>query len=1065
MPDEASDWRAGIKKKNAGQPADVAAQDDTAQTGWRAGIKKKAATDKPAPGIVIDKGQQQPEFGLTKSVLQPLMGGSFADKYQGSGLQKSLESILPESAKGDKTYVGRVLARMYTAAPESIDFITSPAGIGLMALHAVPQARGAAALADLGLTVYGGAQTLKAASAFYDDPSAENMADLGVAMAQTWLSRKAMTGADAAHAPVKTADLVANVDREVRGKLSRTITKEKAKLAGEAPDPLTGKPLSPADKLAKKVAVLDSSASKTPTVTRAAKEYVSSGGPASKDIGAKRVWESVVAKTANTPILGDVTRAFMSPRMPELMEISKDIVQDRAINESIAKHKFNTVMHAFEETVPPEELKIYDVDPNGKIVPSDKIAAAIQGTGGVKLAGLSKHGQALVSRIRSINQENATLLKKFGNEGLIDPDQYLTQIWDFGTDGNSPNAKAGKAIMRDRFLNKRVIDDYETGIKLGLKPKYNNVIDVMKVRQNYLIRAMENQRAASVFSDMGGIASEDQVKKLGLHDWIKLDDVAALSKAVYRGSEQGGSKQFFSYQPVWAHPQMAPALRGMFGKAAIPDMRTLESIRSIGKHLNLMGSLFHQWAITEQSQALTAGNQGVVPGLKQWWFTNPEIYKGAQRGLVEVIGKGSKTDLPIFRLDQGMVDGALRSGVHLDTAIIDAESGTRNHLRNFGKDEVGWKNAVTAPIRALGHANHILERSLWDYYMPSQMINSFEMVKNSYLDRLGSSASPERVAAVERQVAEQINNAYGAIKWEEMLVSPTTSRLLNWVFLAPGWKVSNFRVFTDGLKGGLGADMALNYARGAAITWFISAQVGNFLSTALLGNKDKDGKTGGHFTWKNAGLPFKINGWDTGLTNNSFGLVAGYKPNGSERVINWGKGFLEPFHAASDPFAWFMGSTSAPVRAVGSAIYGVDPVTGYEFVDREDSKTKQWMERVDQVLPLFLPFVARDPLRAITDPKFRQIYPLPGGYDTLFNLAGLPTRQGVNYDLAKKMYISAKEDGDEQAATQVLAYMRASKLNPIVAMREYQKRQGTKRKKDQPMKTVYSITGEPMNGQ
>lgn len=1004
----------------------------------------KASQPQPPP-------KSDPGF-MMKSVLELGGGESFSERYENSGFRKAMESIIPEDVEKSESgqYVSRFLAEAYRAMPQALDFITSPTGIGLIAAHSFPLTRPIAAAADYGLALYSGKQAVDAAREFSKDKSPENLARLATAIAGAYMGMKGGKKVEGADAPRATERYVKAVTERAGEEVRRKTLTERLKDA--APYTEEGdKAPNKSQLLAAKVEILNEVAAP------------------------KGFWDKVVDRASKAPLgIGDISRSVLRLPMPELMNVSQDLVKDRAVFEATNKFKVSTVLHGIEQTVSPEERSIYSEGPDGAIVPSNKMAAVIQGTVTAKQAGLTPEATRGVEVIRKLNHESVKLLKTFYGDdvSVLDPDEYLTQVWEMpkpGSVGDTPRSRAARTLMRDRFLKERKFDDYAEGIAAGWKPKFNDVNELVKMRWDYLTRSIANQRLANTFNDIGAVATRSQRDTLGLHDWVEMEDTPALNRAAYQDTQRSErvagrgdnkhvvevEKNLYQSQAVYMHPDFAPAAKAVFGKRwSPPSIATLERIRSFGKRMNLLGSFFHQWAITEQSQALTASQEGAAAGLKKWWFAEPEAYKGLRRGIVEVVGKNSKDDLPIFRANRELVMDGLQNGLRLQ--VEDAEKSTRSFLTNVGKDSDGWRNAITAPLRAMGHVEHIVDRSLWDFYLPSQMIHSYELGVDAAISKLGEHASADMIGAAKRATAEQVNDAYGAISWEKMLVNPKTAQFLNWVFLAPGWKASNLRVFTQAFEGSLGREMAMNYTRGAAVTWFISAQVGNLINTAVFKNKDKDGNVRPHFTWDNPGVPTGI----PGINSNFGAIAAGYNPNGSQRYINWGKGLLDPIKLAMDPHAWFANAMSGPMQALGAAMYGVDPVTGFRYVDQYGSTTEQNIQRIELALPVFVPFSLRDPIRAINDKRFTQIYPMPGGAGTLFNVVGLPTRQGINYTRAKEAYISAMKANDPQSAMIILRLAQDSKLNPKSIDQEWKKYAASQRKKNAPSGPVYGITGE-----
>src|SRR5882672_4427873 len=142
-----------LKQHSKNQPVSSSIDKPPAKTpddGVSEFLRTHAATptkqEQPQPPVT----QKSSSGFLTTSVLKPVFGKSASEAYGGSSLQKAMEGIVPESKGGgdSQTFISKFLAEAYHAMPESLDFITSPAGLGLMALHTIPYARAVAPAVD-----------------------------------------------------------------------------------------------------------------------------------------------------------------------------------------------------------------------------------------------------------------------------------------------------------------------------------------------------------------------------------------------------------------------------------------------------------------------------------------------------------------------------------------------------------------------------------------------------------------------------------------------------------------------------------------------------------------------------------------------------------------------------------------------------------------------------------------------------------------------------------------------------------------------------------------------------
>lgn len=1042
------------------------------------------------------------------SVLKTVTGTSPSEWFQNTEFNKKLESIFPSEVVGNnKNFTGRFLKEAMKFGPGMADFLTSGPGLATLGLnfgarYASPL-RPVAAAVDTFWTITAGADAADASLRFIKDPTPENAAQVAGSVFMAWSANKARHTVadrpltmleqqpDGTMKEISTSlgreKLLKDVDQQVaRTERNQAIIKKATDAS--APPTESGAPPKALDIAKAKVDALSDVDTQNLTLRkRIAKTLANSPDtpPWGLPIGPyiRGTAEHVALKTANKPLVGSLYRSFLKTALPDLMDATRDIASDHINRERTMQFDFNSKIEAFDRVVPEADRRLYEYNEDGSIRPANKIAAVIQGT--AHESELSPEGRQYAKAIREkINAPNIELLKEMGHIALQEADSYMPQIWERPT---SERQWAAWNTMKDRFMKGRVIHDIEDGIRLGLKPKYNDVSQVLKVRQDALIKAVNNQRTANTLGDMGTFVTDTQAKQLGLdrQGWVQMGDIPVLKRAAHRGTatkvrqatdtrpEMRETTAYMSYEPVWAHPQAAPALRSMFGSDQIftdrgePYVRKYEQANTLAKHVNLMYSMFHNWAITEAKQAQALGSKlatgdstGAIKTMKDWWFTDPEVYKGFRDGWLEVTGKEADGS-PTFRF-QKEARAAIDAGVHLDTAISDAHRSATDALRTMGLDGPKWKRTALAPVRAAGHFESMLQKSLWDYYLPKSMMTLYEGTKADMLNRIGAENRTEgRIKAIEKAAADQVNSALGAIDWREMMASPASQRFMRWVMLAPGWKVSNFRAYSGFLDSSLGADVAKNYAVGAAISWWMGLQAFNYAATAISNSKDKDGVQRPHFTWDNPGPP-----------ENMMAVQFGKKPNvesfrtgteGPDRFITFGKGMLEPVHAAMDPRKWAFGSLAAGPRVAMSLLMNEDPVTGFEYVDMNDSEKKQWIDRLERASTQLVPFMSSDPLRAIYDPQYRQIFPRVGPADILFQSSGLPTRQGYSYDKGKKAYISAMEAAENasteneraghlEAATEVLSWMKHNNLKPAVAINEWRKRKSAEIRRSIPIR-------------
>jgi hypothetical protein len=523
---------------------------------------------------------------------------------------------------------------------------------------------------------------------------------------------------------------------------------------------------------------------------------------------------------------------------------------------------------------------------------------------------------------------------------------------------------------------------------------------------------------------------------------------------------------------VYVHPDIEMAMKAIFDKPwESPTFATLDHIRAFGKKTALSLSFFHHNALSEQSHAIYA-TRDLPKAPLQTWFVNPEFGKGVKTGLWEVLDRPKKAGgtavspdyplltipddaPPMIRASEKLTRPWVEAGLNVKSE--DAEAAVVKAWRNTGKElPKAWQRAVTAPMRAFGHLEYVQDRSLWDYYHPGQMLNSAETIFTSEMNKLGQNATSEQIHNLRRAIADHTNSVYGAINYDQLLMSPKMRQFMNWALLAPAWTLSNLRVITQSFEGETQARLAGRYMVGAATSWFLTTQLFNYGMSKWYGTPDKNGKKQPHFSWDNPGVPLKIAGRDTGLTHNSINITYGYNANGSERYMVLGKGFREPFQWFQDPTGEAIAKLSLPVRAAYTAVSGTEP-SGYQVFKPEDPDMEKWIKRADIMAEAFVPFNTSDTVRTIEHRAFPELFPVPV---TTGQSLGFPTKSGMSYSRAIAAYTSAMDDKDGQAASVILWYAQQNKLRAQTIVAAYRKRESQRRRSAQGPLRTYDTHGQ-----
>lgn len=1061
-----------------------------------------ASEEKPNPGVPgVGERLRQLVTRPNQSLIQTVTGKSVEKYLEENGLPEFVKSVVPKDAQQTKSgdYTARFLAELSKAPGGVLDFATSPTGLAIMGLHLAPQTRFVAMGVDYAMAAYQGVGTLSDLSAFAKDRSPENLARAVTSLAFMY---GALKGAKATRDRVYHGETPRAKVKEVRAILEQPTPEKVA--ANVRPLYRTGPPKTRAEvarmalgegEVAAKAQPLQDALHEALPPERRARivERMENAEDASgrrrafwsglkEELEAERQarLKAVVPDTATerrriqiyqTPIFRNIAALVGVPK-PLLLEVGADLIFDRSVLLNRRNYEVNRAINEAKKAIRPEMQTVRTM---GYVLEKSATPEEV---------GMTPKESEAVKDIRRLLDENSAFIREYyGNklskvnrsgepyEALHDDATYLTHIWKFTKDPpGEGQGRAARLLMKDPYLQKRKVATYKDVLdgtdevarkyreEYGMEPKYDNVLDIVKIRSDYAAKAIANLRMANVLRDMGAVLSEAEYNKMRRSapnsmggEWQRMDNAPALYRATYGGTEPVAVNArgkvvrgdvTLRHQAPRVHPDIAMAAEAVFGKQTnFPGFAAIESVRSFGKKIGLSFSMFHPWALTEQAHAIY-GTRAPSKLAGATYIFNADMYKGLATGLWEVRGKRGPYDPPVLRAAPELIRDGIDHGLNLATAL-DAESAVTKTMREAGQGpgrvlKEGWlRKALWAPIRKAGDISHIWDRSLWDFYHQGQMINAYEWIKNAEMEKIakefrakGKSGTPEEHAAVterKRAIAEHVNNAFGAINFERLLQSPHAMTALNFTFLAPAWTVSNFRVFSQAFENEAGSRLASRYAVGAAISWFLTTQMFNWAMTSWFKTKDKDGNQRPHFTWDNAGIPMMIAGKPVrGLTENFNKIHAGFNADGTQRMIKLGKGFQEPFSAMMDPVSFVGNKVSLPLRQLFVQATGHEPGSGYAKIDLSGTPKEIAERRLSALSELIFPFTARDIREKTLHAMDPETFQAPVSDTSWYSL---PAGRGLSMTKAVQAYEEAKDAGDYGRMRAILSAAQANHLS------------------------------------
>ena len=488
----------------------------------------------------------------------------------------------------------------------------------------------------------------------------------------------------------------------------------------------------------------------------------------------------------------------------------------------------------------------------------------------VESGGLDKIADKRVKKIalgirKHLDDAHADLMNTYGKDvGFIK--DYIPHMWDI------PKNKTKEVVnwftTRNPHLNKRRIKTIEEGIKkFGLKPKYDNVTDIIRAYDQIRIKSAANLKFMEdlVKLEDGGVKLVQRVDKAP-SDWKILDHPAARRAMMTGKTKDGGI--ILTKVPVRVHPDIYPDVKAVLstyepGKA----VKVLDTINTSVKQAVLNLSLFHHTALSETGIATGMGKEV----LSAW---NP----------VKVIKAFKRGEHKAFLKDAPLAKDAVKDGLNIG-AISDVEGGRSivNALKQAEK--FLGKNPAKFGVAAIRKPLELNNKFLWDYLHTTYKLTAYSKLKADMIKKFPG----KDAAVVGKEVAQFVNDTFGGQSWEIMAKTPQWQQFSRFMLLSPDWVLSTMRQAVSPF--GVGA------ASKAGVE--IRKEMGkDFWQKAIL-------YFGGSMNQLNYAYTKAYKGKGNYMWDNSPGketyLFTGYNNDGTERYLRWGKQFRELAEAINDP--------------------------------------------------------------------------------------------------------------------------------------------------------------------
>lgn len=496
---------------------------------------------------------------------------------------------------------------------------------------------------------------------------------------------------------------------------------------------------------------------------------------------------------------------------------------------------------------------------------------------------------------------------------------------------------------KSQFTNPKVFKNYaEAYEKAGLTPRYKNIVDLMRHYDDVMIKVQMNNEIVKSLKDIEKtkgskliVTPSDgeaytEAKKSG---WVEYQDPFLRKfKTVKDGKVSRGTHA----ESAYVHPDLHPALKGIFNKKAITAdpkwLQKYDSINSLLKMMRVSLSPFHYIPISESAMGAMGfkflkGLPGIRNHFPDNWRTNAETLRANE----EFMKDASK-----YIEVEAMPDHEqIKKGEDTLSKLFDKMP---QELRFGGKKVANLKPGYDWVMK--------LNRHLFNTYQPLLKVATFDhYVKEAVAKHLeaGIEVTPELLKEIKRKMGSLTNNQLGGqIKELSRSFNDPVQRKWMQRFVGyPDWTISALKqaggIAGKGIKGDMSRSYWARYVAGLAMTKaMMSLVMGGF------GSEDKENDK---LTWSPKKAVKALNDNDPSQwysfplpdMNIKVGKVSfnpGRDEKGRKRFSHFGKQMLEIPRYATNPGDAIFGKSSPVIQATLKQLFGATPYQGEAFPTR-----------------------------------------------------------------------------------------------------------------------------------
>ena len=381
-----------------------------------------------------------------------------------------------------------------------------------------------------------------------------------------------------------------------------------------------------------------------------------------------------------------------------------------------------------------------------------------------------------------------------------------------------------KFKIKNPFSNPKTFMTYnEAAIEAGLKPRFKNIIDLMRHFDEVNIKTMHNAELINMVRQFQ-LQTGDQVI-------VTENNPREYAKAQEKGFVQFEDPLLRTYRnkdgklertdaPALVQPEFADSFKGVFTREAFrPDSNFWKGTDWLKRQINamrVMASPFHYIAIGES----ILGARGL---------------KGFR--LMNMASEGRK-----LRTSKDFMVDAARHGLIVKKRLGIPELRKGNMLLERGLDLILESNTPSIIKKGIAKFKRGMTY-MFDEFIPNAKAVTYEETATSELAKFKKeykrAPTKKETAAIKRTVAEIVNNLYGGQNWEtgsKLLRDPRMRKRVSRTFAFPDWSISAAKQATAAMKPGLAGRLGRRYTAkymiyGGAVASFLRSFFGGLEQT------------------------------------------------------------------------------------------------------------------------------------------------------------------------------------------------------------------------------------------